>query len=134
MPSHPPLLSLTTSNFFATLPCCLSQLSTFLYTHTHTHTHPHAHTHAHTHTHTAAVVLPEVLPTCEYHPSYVSVHEVTHYTGFKEVLTTISYPDDHALCKHGHHESVGNPMIEEEVCTVWDRLRFVPVCLSDVTL
>ena len=92
-----------------TLLYCLSPLLTFSqlchavylnflrsFTHTHTHTHTHAHTHAHTHTHTAAVVLPEVLPTCEYHPSYVSVHEVTRYTGFKEVLTTISYPDDHA--------------------------------------
>ena len=109
---------LTTLYFFSNLPCCSSQLSAFLCTHTHTHTH------------TTAIVLPEVLPTCEYHPSYVSVHEVTRYTGFKEVLATISYPDDHTWYKNGRHESEGNPMIEEEVCTVWDRVEFVSVCFQ----
>ena len=84
-------------------------------THTHTHAHSHTHTHTQTHTHTD-VVLPDVLPSCEYHPSYVSVHEVTRYTGFKEVLAAVCYPDDHTWHKNGRHESEGNPIIEEEVC------------------
>ena len=37
------------------------------------------------------------------------------------------------MYKNGHHESKGNPMIEEEVCTVWDRLGFVSVCLSPLS-
>ena len=78
----------------------------------------------HTYAHTTAVVLSDVLPSCKYHPSYVLVHEVTRYTGFKEVLATVSYPDDHTWYKNGRHESEGNPIIEEEVS--WDGI--VVVC------
>lgn len=59
------------------------------------------------------VVLPDVLPSCNYTPAYISVHNVERYTGFKEVLASLNYPDDHTWHKNGRHESEGNPIIDE---------------------
>ena len=63
----------------------------------------------------SVTILTDVLPECEYSPSYVSEHEVSRYTGFKEILQSVVYPDDHTWHKNGRHDSEGNPLIEEEV-------------------
>ena len=66
----------------------------------------------------AAVVLPDVVPTCDYFPSYAYIHKVQRYSGVYSVVESLAYPDDPTELKvyRGNKwKAGGNPLIEESV-------------------
>ena len=68
-----------------------------------------------------AEVLPEVLPKCDYFPSYARVHKVKRYTGLWSIMDSFVYPDDHTelkVYKGNKWKAEGNPLIEESVCSL----------------
>ena len=66
----------------------------------------------------AAVVLTDVVPKCDYYPSYAYVHKVKRFTGVYDVNDSFVYPDDHTeldVVKRYKQKAAGNPIIDQSV-------------------
>ena len=102
-----------------------------------------------------AVVLAEVVPKCDYHPSYAYIHKVKRFTGVYNLVDSFVYPDDHTeldVIKRNIWKAAGNPIIDQSVschivrysgharangytseisvCTV--HTYIYPICIGDV--
>ena len=73
----------------------------------------------------AAVVLTDVVPKCDYYPSYAYVHKVKRYTGVFAVEDSFVYPDDHTeldMVRRNKWKAEGNPIIDPSVSGFFVRL------------
>ena len=66
----------------------------------------------------AAVVLSEVVPKCDYQPSYAFARKVKRFSGVYKVKDSFVYPDDHTeldVVKRNKLKAEGNPIIDQTV-------------------
>lgn len=73
----------------------------------------------------AAVVLTDVVPHCDYYPSYAYVHKVKRFSGVYAVEDSFVYPDDHTkldLVRRDKRKVEGNPIIDQSVSGLMVRL------------
>ena len=71
-----------------------------------------------TYSSSAAVVLTEVVPTCDYYPSYAYIHKVKRYDGWRPIADASVYPDDHTeldVVRRDKWRAEGNPIIDQSV-------------------
>ena len=64
------------------------------------------------------MVLTDVVPKCDYHPSYAYAHKVKRFTGVYNVEDSLVYPDDHTeldVVRRNTWKAAGNPIIEQSV-------------------